>query len=90
MKKKFLANGISTPVRLFMAVGDLEDNASEFEQFVERIKQNKGVELQTMVLKNTGHAGTKPEGFARRLQFVFERPSLVLAPGRGHCHKAGK
>lgn len=80
-EKKFLANGISTPIRLFMAVGDLEGNSSEFEQFVERIKQNKGVELQTMILKNTGHAGTKPEGFARGLQFVFERPSLTLAPG---------
>ena len=33
-----------------------------------------------MVLKNTGHAGTKPEGFGRGLQYVFERPSLKLSP----------
>ena len=82
-EKKFLASGISTPIRLFIAVGDLEGNVPEFEQFVERIKQNKikGLELQTMILRNTGHAGTKPEGFARGLQFVFERPSLMLAAG---------
>jgi hypothetical protein len=34
--------------------------------------------LQTRVLENTGHSGTKAEGYTRGLQFVFARPSLKL------------
>ena len=29
-------------------------------------------------MENTGHSGTKGEGFARGLQFVYKRPSLKL------------
>lgn len=30
------------------------------------------------MLENTEHSGTKAEGFARGLQFVFERPTMAL------------
>ncbi|MEO8765284.1 MAG: DUF3471 domain-containing protein [Ginsengibacter sp.] len=35
-----------------------------------------GYTLQTKVLENTGHSGSKSETFSRGLQYVFERPSL--------------
>ncbi|MDP4252102.1 MAG: alpha/beta hydrolase-fold protein [Bacteroidota bacterium] len=78
---KYEAHGSSTPVRLFMGIGALEPNVPEFQQFVVRLKEKKvrGLEFKTLVMDNTGHAGTKPEGFARGLQYVFERPSLQLA-----------
>ena len=81
-QKKYEEQGSSTPVRLFMGVGELEGNISEFQQFAELLKAKKikGLELETLVMKNTGHSGTKPEGYARGLQYVFERPSLQLAP----------
>ena len=81
-EKKYAENGSTTPVRLFMGVGELEGNVAEFQQFAEDLKTKKvkGLEFETLVMKNTGHAGTKPEGFARGLQYVFERPSLLLTP----------
>jgi predicted alpha/beta superfamily hydrolase len=79
---KYTATGSSTPVKLFMSIGELEGGHAEFDQFVDRLrtKKVKNLEFETMVLKNTGHAGTKPEGFGRGLQYVFERPSLKLSP----------
>jgi hypothetical protein len=81
-EKKYEESGSSAPVRLFMGIGALEPNVPEFQEFVGRLKEKKvkGLEFHTLVLENTGHAGTKPEGFARGLQSVFERPSLQLAP----------
>jgi predicted alpha/beta superfamily hydrolase len=68
------------PVRLFMAVGELE-GVSGFQKFAEHLKARdyQGLSLQTRVLENTGHSGTKAEGYTRGLQAVFARPSLKLA-----------
>lgn len=65
--------------RLFMAHGEME-GPKPFEEFVEHMKKRQyaGLEMQTRVLENTGHSGTKPEGYARGLQWVFAKPSLKL------------
>jgi predicted alpha/beta superfamily hydrolase len=78
---KYTASGSPTPVRLFVGIGGLEP-ASDFQQFVQRLKGKKvkGLEFNTLVMENTGHSGSKPEGFARGLQWVFERPALQLSP----------
>lgn len=83
LEKNFAANNSELPVRLFMAIGEYED-VSGFQKFADQLKvrKYKGLALQTRILENTGHSGTKAEGFTRGLQFVFERPSLILAPAR--------
>jgi hypothetical protein len=80
-EKNFAEKKSQLPVRIFMAVGDLED-VSGFQKFVDRMKSRnyEGLALQSRVLENTGHSGTKAEGFARGLQAVFARPSLSMAP----------
>lgn len=67
--------------KLYMAHGELE-NPGPFLQFVDTLKkrQYKGLEMQTRILDNIGHSGTKAEGYTRGLQFVFEKPSLKLPP----------
>ena len=62
-----------------MAHGEMEDPAP-FLRFVDTLKKRRyaGLELQTRILDNTGHSGTKAEGYARGLQWVFARPSLKL------------
>jgi hypothetical protein len=45
-----------------------------------KARNYEGLALQTRVLESTGHSGTKAEGYARGLQFVFTRPSLKIAP----------
>lgn len=80
-EKKYTETGSPTPVKLFMGIGELEGGNDEFKLFAERLKAKKvkNLEFETLIMRNTGHAGTKPEGFARGLQYVFARPSLLLA-----------
>ncbi len=58
------------------------DGVSGFQKFADHLKARnyQGLSLQTRVLENTGHSGTKAEGYTRGLQAVFARPSLNLAP----------
>lgn len=79
LEKNYAAKQSRLPVRLFMAVGDLEDVVG-FQKFADQLKarNHDGLALQTRVLENTGHSGTKAEGYTRGLQFVFARSSLKL------------
>jgi hypothetical protein len=45
------------------------------------------LQIESKVLENTGHSGTKGEGYARGLQFVFKRPSLQLSSQRIEQYK---
>ena len=67
------------PVRLFMAIGELEET-SGFQSFVNRLKSRNydGLRLQSRILEGMGHSGEKAEGYTRGLQAVFERPSLNI------------
>ncbi|MCX6144736.1 MAG: alpha/beta hydrolase-fold protein [Ignavibacteriales bacterium] len=67
------------PVRLFMAIGELE-GISGFQNFADRLKARnyEGLEFQTRVLEGMGHSGGKAEGYSRGLQAVFARASLTL------------
>ncbi|MDZ7288791.1 MAG: alpha/beta hydrolase-fold protein [candidate division KSB1 bacterium] len=80
-EKNYAEKRSQLPARLFMAVGELEGVAG-FQKFVEHLKARnyQGLSLQTRILENTGHSGTKAEGYTRGLQAVFARPSLRLAP----------
>jgi hypothetical protein len=80
-EKNYAAKKSQLPVRVFMAVGDLED-VSGFQKFVDRLKARNyaGLALHSRILENTGHSGTKAEGYARGLQAVFARPPLTIAP----------
>jgi predicted alpha/beta superfamily hydrolase len=69
------------PARLFMCIGGVESNLHGFEKLTKTLREHTAPSLQieSRVLENTGHSGTKGEGFARGLQFVFKRPSLKLS-----------
>jgi hypothetical protein len=64
-----------------MGKGAMETDVADFQRFVTDLKEKKvpGLEIQTLIMENTGHAGTKPEGYARGLQWAFERPALALS-----------
>jgi predicted alpha/beta superfamily hydrolase len=81
-EQQYEEKGSTTPVKLFMGKGAMETDVADFQRFVADLKEKKvpGLELQTLIMENTGHAGTKPEGYARGLQWAFERPVLTLSP----------
>jgi predicted alpha/beta superfamily hydrolase len=66
--------------RLFMCIGGVESNVPGFEKLTKTFSEHatSSLQIESKILENTGHSGTKGEGFARGLQFVFKRPSLKL------------
>jgi predicted alpha/beta superfamily hydrolase len=80
-EQEFAQKRLPNPIRVYMTVGDVELTRPAFEKFVATMKARKypSVRLQSKILENTGHGGTKNETYARGLQYVFERPQLKLA-----------
>jgi predicted alpha/beta superfamily hydrolase len=80
-EKEYAAKHTDLPVRLFMAQGEAEGNVENFQKWTNLLKSHnyKGLEMQTRVLENTGHSGTKAEGYTRGLQWAFKRPEVQLA-----------
>jgi predicted alpha/beta superfamily hydrolase len=68
------------PERLYMSMGGVERGVPGFEKLVKHLgsRNYKNVQIKTRVLDNIGHSGTKAEGYARGMQYVYERHSLVL------------
>ena len=80
-EKQYHSNKSNPPAKLFMCVGGVETSVPGFEELTSFLKNRNytNLQIESKVLENTGHSGTKGEGYARGLQFVFKRPSLQLA-----------
>lgn len=79
-EKKYATIKSPPSAKLFMCAGGVERTLPAFQRF-SKFMENRhydSLQLETMVLENTGHSGTKAEGFARGLQFVFKRPSMTF------------
>jgi len=79
-EKDFHQKILSKPVRLYMTVGDVESSRLAYEKFAAQIisRNYSSVSIQSKILENTGHSGTKSETYSRGLQYIFERPKLSL------------
>ncbi len=80
-EKKYYENKSDPAAKLFMCVGGVETSVPGFQKLAKFLddRHYSSLEIESRVLENTGHSGTKGEGFARGLQFVFKRPSLQLS-----------
>lgn len=80
-EKKYAANKSNPPAKLFMCVGGVETSVPAFQKLTKYLNDQhySNLQIESRVLENTGHSGTKGEGYARGLQFVFERPSIQLS-----------
>jgi predicted alpha/beta superfamily hydrolase len=81
-EKEYFGQTQNPHAKLFMCFGGVERGLPLFEKLTRHLLQRnyKSLEIKTKVLENTGHSGTKAEGYTRGLQFIFERPSLNIAP----------
>ncbi len=80
-ENEYAVNNTRLPVKVFMAVGELEAGSIPgFQKFVSQLKSRnyEDLHLETMVIEGAGHSGGKAEGFTRGLQSAFARPSLSL------------
>ena len=74
--------GTSNPLaKLFMCIGGVETSVPGFEKLTTLLnkRHNSNLQIESKVLENTGHSGTKGIGYERGLQFVFKRDSLQLS-----------
>jgi len=77
--EKFSEIKLSHPVKVYAFMGEYE-GVPGFEKLAASIRdcKIKGLELETQIVKGSGHSGTKPEGYNRGLQQVFQRPSIKV------------
>lgn len=79
-EKNYFNNKSNPPAKLFICVGGVETSVPGFETFTQFLKDRhySNLQIESRVLENTGHSGTKGEGYARGLQFAFKSASLQL------------
>ena len=79
-EKKYAANKSNPAAKLFMCIGGVEASVPDFQKLTSYLNERHydSLQIESRILENTGHSGTKGEGFARGLQFVFKKPSLQL------------
>jgi predicted alpha/beta superfamily hydrolase len=80
-EKKYFENKSNPPAKLFMCVGGVETSVPAFGKLTSFLNDRHytNLEIESKVLENTGHSGTKGEGYEKGLQFVFKHPSLQLS-----------
>lgn len=62
------------PVRLYLFVGAAEQLKYPVEEFMQSLRERDypGLKMETLTLKDEGHASVKPEGFNRGLRYIFQ------------------
>ena len=79
-EKKYAADINRPSARLYMTIGEVEQNVPNFQRFDASLKNSLSTTLimQSRILENTGHSGTKSETYSRGLQFIFQRPDIKV------------
>ncbi len=77
---KYYSNKNNPPAKLFMCVGGVELSVPDFEKLTDFLNNRhySNLKIESRVLENTGHSGTKGIGYEKGLQYVFEKDSLQL------------
>jgi len=80
-EEQYHANKSNPPSRLFMCVGGVETSVPDYKKLAAFLNNRhySNLQIESKVLENTGHSGTKGIGYEKGLQFVFKRPSLQLS-----------
>jgi predicted alpha/beta superfamily hydrolase len=88
-EEKYYANKSNPNAKLFMCIGGVETSVPGFEKLANFLnnRHHSNLEIESKVLENTGHSGTKGIGYEKGLQFVFKRPSIKLSPALLESYK---
>jgi len=79
-EKKYFEQQHQEAARLYMTIGGVERDVPEFEKLINHLdnRDYRSLKIETKILKNTGHAGSKGEGFSRGLKFAFQRGNVTI------------
>src|SRR6185437_8735292 len=79
-EEQYHANKSNPSAKLFMCVGGVETSVPDYEKVAAFLNDRhySNLQIESKVLENTGHSGTKGIGYEKGLQFVFKRPSIKL------------
>ena len=80
-EEQYHTNKNNPAAKLFMCVGGVETSVPDYEKLTSFLNNRhySNLEIESKVLGNTGHSGTKGIGYEKGLQFVFKRPSIKLS-----------
>lgn len=80
-EEQYHANKNNPPAKLFMCVGGVETSVPDYEKLTSFLNNRhySNLKIESKVLENTGHSGTKGIGYEKGLQFVFKRSSIKLS-----------
>ena len=80
-EEQYHGNKSNPPAKLFMCIGGVETSVPAYEKLSTFLKDRhySNLKIESKVLENTGHSGTKGIGYEKGLQFVFKRASLRLS-----------
>jgi len=80
-EEKYFENRSNPSAKLFMCMGGVERGVPGYKKLEKQLmdRHYPSLHLESKILENIGHSGTKGEGFETGLQFVFQRPSLKLS-----------
>jgi hypothetical protein len=79
-EKAYFEKKSAAPARLFITMGEVERGLPAYKKFINHLNDRKysSIQMKSRILENTGHSGNKGEGYARGLQYAFERRSIKL------------
>lgn len=71
---------ITTPKRVYLAWGGLEPG-QDSANFAKRLaaKHFNGLQMQTAVVENAGHAGVNAESYNKGLEYIYAKPQIAIA-----------
>lgn len=74
IEKAYASEHKDLPVKLFIAVGGLEELKFPVEDFAKRLQDRNynGLIMESRVIEGEKHSGNKPEAFNRGLRFIFQ------------------
>ncbi len=80
-EEKYHANKSNPHAKLFMCVGGVETSVPDYGKLTQFLNNRhySNLQMESKVLENTGHSGTKGIGYEKGLQFVFKQPSIKLS-----------
>ncbi|MFW6357075.1 MAG: alpha/beta hydrolase [Spirochaetota bacterium] len=83
-EEAYAAKHDDLPVRVFAAMGSLENKQHMIDPMVEMVRrlQERGypsLHVDSLIVAGERHSGLKPEAYNRGLRAVFERPAATLS-----------